>query len=82
MLARARFRAGELVVGTFNVRKLAFNGKNGTGHSEVIMKVCQDLGCDVVGLPETRRDGHSTFTEEAAGYTIFCSGADGSKCES
>ena len=77
--ARARFRAGELVVGTFNVRTLAFNGKNGIGHSEVIMKVCQELGCDVVGLQETRRDGHSTFT--AAGYTIFCSGADGSKHE-
>ena len=32
--AKARFRAGELVVGTFNVRTLAFNGKNGIGHSE------------------------------------------------
>ena len=38
--AKARSRAGELVVGTFNVRTLAFNGKNGIGHSEVILKVC------------------------------------------
>ena len=77
--AKARSRAGELVVGTFNVRTLAFNGKNGIGHSEVILKVCQELGCDVIGLQETRRDGQSTFT--AAGYTVFRSGADGSKYE-
>ena len=37
----ARSRAGELVVGTFNVRTLAFNRRNGIGHSEVILKVCQ-----------------------------------------
>ena len=61
-------------MGTFNVRTLAFNGKKGIGHREAIMKVCrQELGCDVVGLQET---GHSTFT--AAGYTVFCSGANGS----
>ena len=64
---------------TFNVRTLAFDGKNGIGHSEVILKLCQELGCDVIGLQETRRDGRSAFT--AAGYTVFCSGADGSKCE-
>ena len=39
--AKARSRAGELVVGTFNVRTLAFNRRNGIGHSEVILKVCQ-----------------------------------------
>ena len=77
--AKARSRAGELVMGTFNVRTLAFNGKNGIGHSEVILKVCQELGCDVIGLQETTRDGQSTFT--AAGYTIFCSGTDDSKYE-
>ena len=49
-------------MGTFNVRTLAFNAKNGIGHSEVILKVCQELGCDVIGLQETRRDGQSTFT--------------------
>ena len=60
--AKARSRAGGLVVGTFIVLALAFNGKNGIGHSEVILKVCQELGCDVIGLQETRRDGQSTFT--------------------
>ena len=67
--AKARSRAGELVVGTFNVRTLTFNGKNGIGHSESILKVCQELGCDVVGFQETRRDGQSTFT--AAGNNCF-----------
>ena len=56
-------------MGTFNVRTLAFNGKNGIGHSEVTMKVCHELGCDVIGLHETRRDRQSTFT--AAGHTVF-----------
>ena len=56
-------------MGTFNVRTLAFNGKNGIGHSEVTMKVCLELGCDVIGLQETRRDRQSTFT--AAGHTVL-----------
>ncbi|CAN0171941.1 unnamed protein product [Laminaria digitata] len=43
------------------------------------MKVCQELGWHVVGLQETRRYGHSTVT--AAGCTLFCSEADGSKSE-
>ena len=66
--ARAKSRAEEFVVGTFNVRTLAFNGKNGIGHSEVVLKLCQELGYDVTRLHETSRDGHSTFT--AAGYTV------------
>ena len=74
---KARSRAEELVVGIFDVRTLAFNGKNGIGYSEVILKVWQELGCNVIGLQETRRDGQNTFT--AAGYTVFCSGADGSE---
>ena len=77
--AKDRSRAGELVVGTFNVRTLAFNGKYGIGHSEVILKICQQLGCGVIGLQESRRDGQSTFT--APRYTVFCFRADGSKYE-
>ena len=73
--ARARSRAGELVVGTYNVRTLAFKGTNGIGHAEVILKTCEDAGCDMIGLQEVRRDGQKTFT--AAGYVVFCSGADG-----
>ena len=77
--ARARSRAGELVVGTFNVRTLAFKGKNGIGHAEVILKTCEDAGCDVIGLQEVRRDGQSAST--AAGYVVLFSGADGRKHE-
>ena len=73
--ARARSRAGELVVGTFNIRTLAFKGTSGIGHTEVILKTCKDAGCDVVGLQEVGRDGQSAFA--AAGCVVFCSGADG-----
>lgn len=42
--ARVRSRLiGEFVVGTFNVRTLAFEGANGTRHIEVVLKTCQEL---------------------------------------
>ena len=47
--ARARSRAGKLVVGTYNVRTFAFKGTNGIGHAEVILKTCEDAGCDIIG---------------------------------
>ena len=77
--AWARSRAGELVVSTYNVRTLAFKGTNGIGHAEVILKTCEDAGCGIIGLQEVRRNGQSTFT--AAGYVVFCSGADGGNHE-
>ena len=77
--ARATSRAGELAVGTYNVRTLAFKGTNGIGHAEVIMKTCEDACCDVIGLQEVRRNGQCAFT--AAGCVVFCSGADGGKYE-
>ena len=33
------------------------------------------LGCDIIGLQETRRPGRTEFA--AAGYRVFCSGVDG-----
>ena len=66
-------------MGTYSVRALAFKGTNGIGHAEVILKTCEDAGCDVIGLQELRRNGESAFT--AAGYAVFCSGADGGKYE-
>ena len=66
-------------MGTYNVRTLAFKGTNGIGHAEVILKTCEDAGCDILGLQEVRRNGQSAFT--AAGYVVFCSGADGGKHE-
>lgn len=75
--ARARSRAAALVVGIFNVHALAFNSKNGIGHSAVIIEFFLELDCSVVGLHDTRRDGHSTFT--TVGCTVFFSEEDGSK---
>ena len=70
MRRAARFKTGvgELIVGTFNVDTLAFNGKNGLGHAEEILEVCRQKGCDIVGLQETRRDGPNGFI--AAGYAV------------
>lgn len=67
-----------MTVGTFKFRILAFNGKNGLGHAE-IMEVCRQSECDIIGLHETRRDGQYGFT--AAGYTVYCSGARGAGTE-
>ena len=39
---RLNTRAGELTVGTFNVRTLALNGKNGLGHAEEILDVWEE----------------------------------------
>lgn len=43
-------KAGECVVGTFNVRAFTFNDPNGIGNSEVVLKLGQKLGCNVVGF--------------------------------
>ena len=66
-------------MGTFNVRTLGFKGTNGIGHAEVILKTCEDAGSDIIGSREVRCNGHSAFT--AAGYVVFCSGADRGKHE-
>lgn len=66
----------ELVPHTFTSHTLAFKVRNGIGHREVFHQICQELGCDVIGLQETRRDGY-TFT--AVGRTCFFSGPDTAK---
>ena len=75
-VARARSRNGELNVATWNVRSLSLTGRHGAGHAEVLLQKCKVLGCDVIGLQETRRPGQTKFA--AAGYLVFCSGVDGS----
>ena len=40
-----------------------------------VVSVYDRLGCDVIGLQETRRCRHSTFTQ--AGYLVHCSGECG-----
>ena len=73
--ARLKTREGELTAGTFNVRTLAFNGKNSFDHAEEILELCRQIECDFVGLQKTRRAGQNGFT--SAGYTVYCSGAGG-----
>ena len=74
-VARARFRTGELNVATWNVRSLSLTGRRGAGHAEVLLQKYKVLGCDIIGLQETRRPGRTEFA--AAGYRVFCSGVDG-----
>ena len=74
-LARARSRTGELNVATWNVLSLSLTGRRGAGHAEVLLQKCKVLGCDVIGLQETRRPVRTEFA--AAGYRVFCSGVDG-----
>ena len=75
-VARARSRTGELNVATWNVHSLSLTGRRGAGHAEVLLQKCKVLGCDVIGLQETRRSGRTEFT--AVGYRVFWSGVDGS----
>ena len=75
-VATARSRTGELNVETWNVRPLSLTRRRGAGHAEVLLQKCNMLGCDVIGLQETRRPGRTELA--AAGYRVFCSGVDGS----
>ena len=75
-VSRARSRTGELNIATWNVRSLSLTGRREVGHAEVLLQKCKVLGCDVIGLQETRRPGRTEFA--AAGYRVFCSGVDGS----
>ena len=75
-VSRARSRTGELNIATWNVRSLSLTGRRGAGHAEVLLQKCKVIGCDVIGLQETRRPGRTEFA--TAGYRVFCSGVDGS----
>ncbi|CAN0226651.1 unnamed protein product, partial [Ascophyllum nodosum] len=72
---RARSRTGGLNVATWNVRSLSLTGRRGAGHAEVLLQKCKVLGCDVIGLQETRRPGQTEFA--TAGYRVVYSGVDG-----
>ena len=76
--ARAKSRLEELTFGTFNVRTAAVKGVNGIGHIDSLLRPCAAKGCDVLGLPETKRDGTSQIV--ATGYRATSAGiAAGSK---
>ena len=54
---------------------MAVDGTHGVGRALDILSVYDRLGCDVIGLQETRRSGHSAFSQ--AGYLVYCSGECG-----
>ena len=67
---RARGRGREITVATNNVRTMAVDGKHGVGRALDVLSVYDRLGCDVIGLQETCRSGHSAFSQ--SGYLVSC----------
>ena len=72
---RDRARRRELAIATHNVRTMAVDGKHGVGRAAEVLDVYQEMGCDIIGLQETRRSGQSAFLQ--AGYAVYCSGESG-----
>ena len=64
-----------MAVAMHNVRTMAVDGTHGVGWALDVLSVYDRLGCDVIGLQETRRSGHSAFRQ--AGYLVYCSGECG-----
>ena len=50
-----------MAVVIYNVRTLAVKGKNGYGHAECVLAKARQLGCDFIGLQETRRSRKTVF---------------------
>ena len=44
---------------------------HGVGRAVDVLSVYDRLGCDVIGLQETRCSGHSVFSQ--VGYSVYCS---------
>ena len=72
---RARAQRWEITVATHNVQTMAVDRTHGVGRALNGLSVYDRLGCDVIGLQETRRSGHSVFTQ--AGFLVYCSGECG-----
>ena len=76
---RDRARRRELVVDIHNVRTMAVDRKHGVGKATDALDVYQEMGCDIIGLQETRRSGQSALLQ--AGYVVYCSGESGGEGE-
>ena len=74
---RAPARGREIIVATHDVRTMAVDGKHGVGRALDVLSVYDRLGCDVIGVQETRRSGHSAFSQ--ADYLVYCRGECGDK---
>ena len=51
------------------------DGTDGFGQALDVLSVYDRLGCDIIGLQETRRSGQSAFSQ--TGYLVYCSGECG-----
>lgn len=58
-----------------NLWTMALDGKHGIGRSWEVLNDFRNLGCDVIGVQETRRSGQLIFVE--AGYNVYCGGESG-----
>ena len=54
---------------------MVVNGKHGVGRAAEVLHVYQEMGCDIIGLQETRHSGQSALLQ--AGYVVYCSGESG-----
>ena len=50
---------------------MAVDGTHRVGRALDVLSAYDRLRCDVIGLQETRRSGHSAFRQ--AGYSVYCS---------
>ena len=61
----------EITVATHNVRMMTVDETHGVGRALDVLNVYDRLGCDVIGLQETRRSGYSAFIQ--ASDLVYCS---------
>ena len=54
---------------------MTVDGKHGVGRAEEVLDVYQEMGCDIIGLQETKRSGQSALLQ--AGHVVYCSGESG-----
>ena len=54
---------------------MSVDGKHGVGRTLDVLSLYDRLGCNVIGLQETRRSGQSSFSQ--AGYLVHCGGEYG-----
>ena len=48
---------------------MAVDGTHGVGRALDVLSVYDRLGCDIIGLQETRRSGQSAFSQ--VGYLVY-----------
>ena len=78
MFARKTRRRG-VCIATHNVRTMAVHGKHGIGRVWEVLSTFWKMGCDVIGIQETRRSGPSIFVESR--YNVYCSGESGGESQ-